>query len=215
MCSLARIIRVRRLSASSILATWMFAGLGLVVGGQQTGRDVNDAKKSNVEVADRAPEFESPDEEGATWQSSRHVGKKIIVVYFYPGDFTPGCTAQAQKFRDNMNRISDLGAEVVGISGDTSATHALFKRVHKLNFSLLADEEGTVARQFGVPVGPGGKAKALDADKKPLVINRPVTAARWTFVIGLDGKIAYKNTRVDPVTDSKRVEAFLRGIEQK
>jgi peroxiredoxin Q/BCP len=190
----------------------MFLALGLASDAVQDGKG---EKKVNLDVGDKAPVFEAPDENGATWQSSRHVGKKIIVVYFYPGDFTPGCTAQAQKFRDNMNKISDLGAEVVGISGDSSTTHALFKQAYKLNFSLLADDEGRVARQFGVPVGPGGKVTAKDADKKLLSLKREVTTARWTFIIGLDGKIAYKNTKVDPVADSKQVEAFLLKMDKK
>jgi peroxiredoxin Q/BCP len=174
-----------------------------------------EAKKNNLEVGAAAPAFEAPDEEGRTWQSAKHVGKKIIVVYFYPGDFTPGCTAQAQRFRDNMNKISALGAEVVGISGDSPATHALFKQAHKLNFSLLADEEGAVAKQFGVPVSAGGTVRTTDADKKPLVLKRALTTARWTFIIGLDGKIAYKNAKVDPIADSKQVEAFLQKLEKK
>ena len=196
-----------RNSIRTILAGWMLLVLGLAAGAVQDGKG---DKKVNLEVGDKAPVFEAPDEEGATWQSAKHVGKKIIVVYFYPGDFTPGCTAQAQRFRDNMNKISGLGAEVVGISGDSSTTHALFKQAHKLNFSLLADDEGRVARQFGVPVGPGAVVKTKDADMKLLSLKREVTTARWTFVIGLDGKIAYKNTKVDPVTDSKQIEAFLQ-----
>jgi peroxiredoxin Q/BCP len=191
-----------------ILAGWTIALLGLAV---TSGQEDKAEKKTALDVGQKAPTFEAPDEDGKTWQSSRHVGKKIIVVYFYPGDFTPGCTIQAQKFRDNMNRISELGAEVVGISGDTPVTHALFKKSYHLNFSLLADEEGSVAKQFGVPVGPGANVKARDADKKLFEFNRPATAARWTFIIGLDGKIAYKNAKVDPVKDSLQIEAFLKG----
>jgi peroxiredoxin Q/BCP len=191
----------------------MVVALGLATGRAQDAK--KDEKKVNLEVGDRAPDFEAPDEEGHTWESSKHLGKKVIVVYFYPGDFTPGCTAQAQKFRDNMNKISALGAEVVGVSGDSSVTHALFKKAHKLNFSLLADEDGTVARKFGVPVGPGAEVKTKDADKQPLTFRREVTTARWTFIIGLDGKIAYKNTRVNPVEDSKQIEAFLQKAEKK
>ena len=115
-------------------------------------------KKVDLKVGDAVPEFEAKDDQGNAWKSSEHVGKKIIVLYFYPGDFTPGCIAQAQKFRDNMNRISELGAVVIGVSGDSPATHALFKQTYKLNFSLLADEEGSLAKQFGVPVGPGGES---------------------------------------------------------
>src|SRR4051812_26019717 len=99
----------------TILAGWLLVGVGLAAG---AGQDAKGDKKVILEVGDRAPVFEASDEDGRTWQSATHVGKKIIVLYFYPGDFTPGCTAQAQKFRDNMNKISDLGAEVVGVSGD-------------------------------------------------------------------------------------------------
>jgi peroxiredoxin Q/BCP len=197
------------ISVQLVVAGSMMAVFGLAVWGGQ------DDKKIVLEVGQRAPDFEAPDEEGRTWQSSRHVGKKIIVVYFYPGDFTPGCTAQAQKFRDNMNRISELGAEVVGISGDTSEIHALFKRAFHLNFSLLADDEGRVAKQFGVPVGPGAEVKSRDAEKKPLAFKRPVTTGRWTFIIGLDGNIAYKNSKVNPVEDSKQIEAFLKNATAK
>jgi peroxiredoxin Q/BCP len=190
----------------------MFVVLGLAAGAVQDGKD---EKKVNLEVGDQAPAFEAPDEEGNTWLSVKHVGKKFIVLYFYPGDFTPGCTAQAQKFRDNMNKISDLGAEVIGVSGDSPATHALFKQAFKLNFSLLADEDGNLATRFGVPVGPGQEVKTRDADKNLLVIKRAVTTARWTFIIDRDGKIAYKNTKVDPVADSKQVEEFLQKVEKK
>ena len=196
----------------SILAGAMFVVLGLAADAVQDGKD---EKKVNLEVGDQAPAFEAPDEEGNTWLSAKHVGKKLIVLYFYPGDFTPGCTAQAQKFRDNMNKISDLGAEVIGVSGDSPATHALFKQAFKLNFSLLADEDGAVARRFGVPVGPGQEVKTRDAEKNLLVIKRAVTTARWTFIIDRDGKIAYKNTKVDPVADSKQVEEFLQKVEKK
>jgi thioredoxin-dependent peroxiredoxin len=89
-----------------------------------------------------------------------------------------------------------------------------FKQAHKLNFGILADEDGSLAKQFGVPVGPGGEVRTKDADKKLLTLKREVTTARWTFIIGLDGKIAYKNTKVDPVADSKQIEAFLQKMEK-
>src|SRR4051812_23519683 len=91
------------------------------------GAAAQDEKKFELNVGDPGPAFQSKDANGLTWKSSDHLGKKYIVVYFYPGDFTPGCTAQAQKFRDNMNKLYDQGAEVVGVSGDSAKTHALFK----------------------------------------------------------------------------------------
>jgi len=201
-----------RIGVRMVLVGWTMALLGLAI---KAGPDDKADKKTILEVGQPAPTFEAPDEQGKTWQSSRHVGKKIIVVYFYPGDFTPGCTTQAQKFRDDMNRFSDLGAEVVGISGDSPETHALFKNSYHLNFSIIADEEGSVARQFGVPVGPGNEFKARDADKKLIAVKRAATLGRWTFVIGLDGKIAYKNAKVNPAQDSRQIEAFLKKPETK
>jgi peroxiredoxin Q/BCP len=134
-----------------------------------------------------------------------------VVVYFYPGDFTPGCTAQANAFKAGMNKLTDLGVEVVGVSGDSVKSHELFKAAQKLNFTLLADEDGAVARKFGVPVGKGGKVKAKDADGNPIEITRAGTAARWTFVVGKDGKVAYKNTRVTTADDAKKVTEFTRA----
>ena len=127
------------------------------------------------------------------------------MICFYPGDFTPGCTAQAKAFKEYMNRLRDLDVEVVGVSGDSVGSHEQFKKAEKLNFTLLSDEDGAVARKFGVPFGPGGKVKAKDADGMPIEFERVVTAARWTFVIGSDGKIAYKNTKVNPADDAKEI----------
>jgi peroxiredoxin Q/BCP len=138
-----------------------------------------------------------------------------VVIYFYPGDFTPGCTAQANAFRDAMNKLTELGVEVVGVSGDSVETHERFRAAQKLNFTLLSDEDGAVARKFGVPFGPGGKVRAKGPDGKPIEFERAGTAARWTFVIGKDGKVAYKNTKVLPADDAKKVTAFITQAEGK
>jgi peroxiredoxin Q/BCP len=174
-----------------------------------------DEKKVDLKVGDAAPAFQATDDQGATWKSADHLGKKYIVVYFYPGDFTPGCIAQAKKFRDNLNKLYDQGAEVIGVSGDSAKTHALFKEAYKLNFTLAADEDGSIAKRFGVPVGAGGVVRTKDADGKPITLKRAVTLSRWTFIIGKDGKIAYKNTKVDPVKDSKQVADFLEEMDKK
>ena len=137
------------------------------------------------------------------------------MIYFYPGDFTPGCTAQANAFRDAMNKLTELGVEVVGVSGDSVRTHELFRKAQKLNFTLLSDEDGAVAKRFGVPFGPGGKARAKDADGKVVEIERAGTAARWTFIIGRDGKVAYKNTKVNPALDAKAITEFITNAEKK
>jgi len=154
---------------------------------------------------------------------SRPHRHKVVVLYFYPGDFTPGCTAQARNFRDSMNKLTEQGVEVIGVSGDAARSHALFKKAQKLNFTLLADEEGSLAKKFGVPVSKGAEVKAKgedgkilkDADGAEIVIKRGVTAARWTFIIGKDGKIVYKNSKVNPTEDTKQVAAFVEKMQKK
>jgi len=161
-----------------------------------------------LKIGDAAPNFDSVDEQGKPWSSKDHVGKKIVVVYFYPADFTGGCTAQACGFRDDMSKLTGLNVEVVGVSGDSAKTHAAFKEVHKLNFTLLADEKGTVAKAFGVPFAAGEKkAKYKDSE-----FVRAGTASRWTFVIGTDGKIALRNSAVKAGEDSKKVIETVKAL---
>jgi thioredoxin-dependent peroxiredoxin len=163
---------------------------------------------------DKAPSFEATDDQGKTWKASDHVGKKVIVVYFYPADFTGGCTKQACTFRDDMDKLTAKGIEVVGVSGDSAKTHELFKKHHKLNYTLLADEKGELAKQFGIPVRPGGKAKGFDENGQEIEVIRGVTIPRWTFVIGKDGTIIYKNEKVSPAQDSKQVLAAVEKQEK-
>lgn len=192
------------------------AGSMLIFLAMATDAQEGDAgKKINLQLGDRAPVFESKDAAGLTWESADHIGKKLIVVYFYPGDFTPGCTVQAQKFQENMNKLYDHGAEVIGVSGDSTKIHALFKDTYKLTYTLVADEKGDLAKLFGVPVSLGANVRTTLPDKTKLEFKREVTTARWTFIIGLDGKIVYKNTNVNAVKDSEQVEAFLKSLEKK
>jgi len=182
-----------------------------------------DEKKIDLQVGDKAPVFESIDDQGKPWKSADHVGKSFVVIYFYPADFTSGCRLQAQKFRDNMNKLGENGIVVIGISGDSVLNHELFKKTEKLNFTLLADEEGSAAKKFGVPLGKGGEVKPRDALNKPIlmaggeqmVLKRGVSAARWTFIIGKDGKIVYKNTKVNPALDSQQVGEFIDELRKK
>lgn len=170
------------------------------------------AEAVDLKVGDKAPTFEALDDTGKAWKSSDHVGKKIVVVYFYPADMTGGCTKQACGFRDKLGDLSKKGIEVVGVSGDTVASHVLFKQEYDLTFPLLADTEGKVASAFGVPVTPGEKkVNAKFKTGKEEVLIRNVTTARWTFVIDKDGKIAAKNTKVAAAEDS---QAVLDAVEK-
>lgn len=160
---------------------------------------------ADLNVGDEAPEFAAKDDTGKEWKSTEHVGKKILVVYFYPADLTGGCTKQACGFRDSMKKLQGADVEVVGVSGDSVENHQLFKKVHDLNFTLLADEDGKVAKAFGVPFTEGKKVFKFKHEGKEHELTRGGTAARWTIVIGKDAKIALKNTKVNAAEDSKAV----------
>ena len=166
-----------------------------------------------VEVGDQAPEFTATDDQGKKWKSTDFVGKKTLVVYFYPADLTGGCTAQACAFRDDMGELKKHGVEVVGVSGDSPENHRIFKRVHNLNFTLLADEKGDVAKAFGVPTRPGGTFDPEIKGEK-FSLTTDVRAQRWTFVVGPDGKVVYKNDKVKPAEDSKAVLEVIRKLER-
>ena len=188
--------------------------LGLALGLFAVGARADD-KKVDLKVGDAAPAFEARTDEDKTWSSADHYGKKWVVIYFYPGDFTPGCTAQAKAFNAAMDKLTEQGVEVVGVSGDSVKTHELFKKAMKLNFTLLADEAGEVAKKFGVPVGKGATVKARGADKNAIEFERAVTISRWTFVIGKDGKVAYKNEKVNPLDDAKKIAEFITDADKK
>lgn len=166
------------------------------------------AEKVNLQVGDPAPVFEAKDDSGATWKSSEHVGKKIVVVYFYPADCTGGCTKQAKGFTKDLKALADKGAEVVGVSGDSVENHVIFKKMEKLGLTLLADESGEVAAKFGVPVKKGGELKR-PFEGKEVVLKRGVSAERWTFVIGKDGKILHKAKVANPADDSQEILKLL------
>jgi peroxiredoxin Q/BCP len=161
-------------------------------------------KEVDLKVGDKAPSFTSTDDQGKEWKSADVVGKKVLVVYFYPADLTGGCTKQACGFRDDMKTLKDKGVEVVGVSGDSARNHQLFKKVHDLNFTLLADEKGEVAKTFGVPLKEGGTIER-EIDGKTEMLTRGVTAARWTFVIDKEGKIAAKYAVKNAADDSKSI----------
>ena len=98
----------------------------------------------------KAPAFQLADANGKTVALKDLLGAGNLVLYFYPKDMTPGCTIEACSFRDNNDRLTALGAQVVGISADSSASHTKFTEKHGLNFPLLADPENKVTGLYGV-----------------------------------------------------------------
>ena len=105
---------------------------------------------SSIQVGDRAPDFALPNAEGKPVRLSELLSKGPVVLYFYPKDETRGCTAEACSFRDDYEDFKAVGAEVVGVSSDSSASHASFAQRHRLPFVLLADTEGAVRKLYGV-----------------------------------------------------------------
>ncbi len=104
-----------------------------------------------IEIGSRIPSFTLPDQEGTKVNIDDHVGKHNLVIYFYPKDDTPGCTAEACSFRDQFVDFNEAGAEVIGISSDSVESHKQFAAKHNLPFTLLSDENKQVRKLFGVP----------------------------------------------------------------
>jgi peroxiredoxin Q/BCP len=111
------------------------------------GQDI----KGKVKVGDKAPAFTLPDQSGAMVTLRGFVGSKIIVLYFYPKDFSRGCTAEACAFRDSYDVFVEAGAQVIGVSSQSVESHSSFALVNKLPFVLLSDEGGKVRELYGVP----------------------------------------------------------------
>ena len=192
-------------------ATKLLSVTGLVCGFIWIGTAFGD-ESPGLQVGDVAPEFQCVDDRGQLWNSADFLGKKSVVVFFYPSDFSFCCTRQAVRYRDRVDEFRDLDVEVVGISGDAVEAHRQFQAAHKLNFPLLSDAKGDVARKFGVPLRDGGKAMIAAPGNVMNAIPREVTAARWTFVINQKGQVIYRETEVAPKKDSQEVLEFVRKL---
>lgn len=163
---------------------------------------------SALEVGDTAPLFCAKDQDGADWALKNHMGDKPVVVYFYPAAMTGGCTKQACAYRDYV-KSGDSTFLVVGLSGDAVQNLKWFQTAEKLNFPLLSDPGGTIARQFGVPVNAAEKMINRTVAGKEVELRRSSTPARWTFIISPEGKVIYKSEKVKAAEDLSAVMAFL------
>jgi thioredoxin-dependent peroxiredoxin len=124
-----------------------------------------------VKVGDKAPDFKLPSQMGDNVTLSEFFGKKNVVLYFYPKDETTGCTKEACTFRDNYEELTNLGAEVIGVSGQSVKSHESFASHYGLPFILLSDEGNKVRELFGVPSSMGiipGRVTYI-IDKKGMV----------------------------------------------
>lgn len=123
---------------------------------------------SRIQVGDRAPEFSATTQSGQQISLSDFLGKKAVVLYFYPKDNTAVCTAQACSFRDAYDQFADAGAEVIGVSSDSSESHRGFASAQRLQFQLISDRDGSLRKAFGVPKSlgflPGRVTYVIDRD---------------------------------------------------
>ena len=106
---------------------------------------------STLQIGMLAPDFSLPNSDGQAVTLSDFRGKQAVVLYFYPKDNTPGCTAEACTFRDSYDVFKQAGAEVIGVSSDSADSHEQFATRYSLNFKLLSDKGGKVRKQYGVP----------------------------------------------------------------
>jgi len=149
-----------------------------------------------IDEGTEAPDFELPAADGSTVRLSDLRGKPVV-LYFYPKDDTPGCTAQARGIRDGWEEFERRGAVVLGVSADSPASHAKFKDKYGLPFSLLSDERHEVADAYGTWV------------EKTMYGKSYMGIERSTFVIGADGIVAKVLRRVKPDTHAAQVLAAL------
>lgn len=140
-------------------------------------------------VGDQAPLVQGLDQDGKEWKLADAIGKKVVLLYFYPKNDTPGCTKEACGLRDSMGDLQKSDVEVIGVSFDSAASHKEFIAKHNLNFRLIADTNGKVVDAYGV--------RMVDKSR----------ARRVSFLIGKDGKILH-------VTDAPQAEVHLTEMKE-
>lgn len=165
----------------------LLAALALLVNRMSLAGDV-------PTVGEAAPDFKLPDQNGQVHTLKQYAGT-WLVLYFYPGDDTPGCTQEACAFRDDLHQLTALGAQVVGVSVDDSSSHAEFARKYHLPFPLLADQTTEVAARYGV-------LRDLFFIKM---------ARRYTFLIDPQGRI---NKVYDKVETSRHSREIIEDMKR-
>ena len=145
---------------------------------------MNSFAQTKLKIGDKAPDFTAKDQDGKQITLSSYRGKKVI-LYFYPKDQTPGCTAEACNLRDNIGALSGEGYEVLGVSTDNEASHKEFQQKYNLPFSLVADTDKSINEKYGVWV-----EKERDGKKF-------MGTARVTFIIDEKGVITDIIDKVD------------------
>ncbi len=147
-----------------------------------------------VKVGDNAPDFQLKDQDGKIRNLDEFKGEKVV-LYFYPKDDTPGCTAEACSFRDGYKEIQDAGIVILGVSYDSPESHRKFKEKYNLPFTLLSDEKKEAAKAYGADAGIMGS----------------LAAKRYTYLIDENGKIVHIFTKVDV---KEHADEVLKAFEE-
>jgi thioredoxin-dependent peroxiredoxin len=151
-----------------------------------------------IEIGKKAPEFALLDQDGILRKLSDYCGKPVV-LYFYPKDDTPGCTKEACSFRDNFAEFKKAGIQVFGISADDTESHTKFRQKYNLPFTLLADTEKKVVKDYGVWVEKTNYGKTYWG------------IARTTFLIDKNGEIIFVFEKVKPDEHALEVLEKLSG----
>ena len=147
---------------------------------------------ATLAAGDKAPDFTAKDQNGQTVSLSDFKGKTVI-LYFYPKDDTPGCTAEACDFRDNYQSLIGKGYEVIGVSTDDEKSHKKFETKYSLPFPLIADEDKSIVEAYGVWAEKNNYGKKY------------MGTVRTTFIIDADGIISHVINKVDTKNSSQQV----------
>lgn len=145
-----------------------------------------------LSVNDKAPEFSGVDQNGNPVSLANYKGKKVV-LYFYPKDDTPGCTAEACDFRDNYAGLKSKGYEVIGVSVDSEKSHTKFINKYNLPFTLIADPDKKMVEDYGVWV------------EKNMYGRTYMGTARTTFIINEEGTITHIINKVDTKNSTQQV----------
>lgn len=145
-------------------------------------------------IGDIVPTFKGKDQNGNQFNASDIIGKKVCVLFFYPKDFTPGCTKEVCNFRDHYEEFKEMGAEIIGISGDSQSSHNKFAAKYGLPFTLVSDDNGTIRKKLNV--------------KRNLLGLIP---GRETFVIDKNGVVQMRFNNLDA---NRHLEKALKKVKE-
>ncbi len=147
-------------------------------------------------AGEAAPLFTGTDQDGKEFKLADLIGKKIVLLYFYPKDFTGGCTKEACGLRDRMGELQTNNVEVIGVSYDSAESHKKFITEYNLNFPLLADTNGVIIKTYDV--------------KMPIMS----MSKRVSFLIGTDGKIIHVTDAMNPQTHFDEMKEAIAGLKK-